>query len=48
MESNKLEYHSRYAKEIRKAQQGVRNVNFSEDFAYVLNEWPPEVQQKII
>ena len=23
------------------AYQGVRNVRFSEDFAYLLNEWPP-------
>ena len=28
--------------------QGVRNVSFSENVAYVLNEWPPEVQQKRI
>ena len=23
------------------AYQGVRNVSFSENFAYLLNEWPP-------
>ena len=33
---------------VRCVYQGVRNVSFSENVAYVLNEWPPEVQQNRI